>query len=264
MNALPVITRELRAQSRNRRNVWLRLAGAGAAMSIFALFVGKRAFDLNDAAGGAKLFVTLHTTMLAAIWLLVPALTADCIAQEKREGTLGLLFLTPLTAREIVAGKCFVHALRALTLWLAAFPALTIPFLIGGVGWLDLVTAGVLQLCSLALALAAGLLASSRATQWVSALALAGALALGLAAVLAVAFYYIFGLEAADFVPWEELELQALLENIANLVLGADFSGSEAGWSDLMAGWPAGVQAAWLRALGETAFLTALIALWIV
>ena len=39
--------------------------------------------------------------------------TADCLSWEKREGTLGLLFLTNLNSTEIVAGKLCSNALAA-------------------------------------------------------------------------------------------------------------------------------------------------------
>jgi len=52
-----------------------------------------------------------------------------------REGTLGLLFLTPLRPQDVVIAKGFAHGLRAMTLWLAVIPTLIIPFLVGGVGW---------------------------------------------------------------------------------------------------------------------------------
>src|SRR6185369_5833518 len=82
---------------------------------------------------GGVLFGRLHLTMLCSIWILVPLMTADCISRERREGTLGLLFLTPLTAQGVVLAKALAHGARALTLCLAVLPVLMIPLLIGGV-----------------------------------------------------------------------------------------------------------------------------------
>jgi ABC-type transport system involved in multi-copper enzyme maturation permease subunit len=114
---------------------------------------------------GGWLFASLHTMLLGLILLIVPGLTADCIAREKREGTLGLLFLTPLSAGGIVAGKALAQGLRAFTLWLAVLPLLTIPFLTGGVTWFDALSALSLEFCATVLCLAAGLLASSLARE---------------------------------------------------------------------------------------------------
>jgi hypothetical protein len=72
-----------------------------------------------------------------------------------------LLFLTPLNAGGIVAGKVISVALRAFTLWLAVLPVLVVPFLEGGINWLDASAAVIIEFCAAVLCLAAGLLATS-------------------------------------------------------------------------------------------------------
>ena len=57
-------------------------------------------------------------------------LTSDCLSAEKREGTLGLLFLTNLKARDIVIAKVFSHGLRSLTMWAATLPIIAVPLLL--------------------------------------------------------------------------------------------------------------------------------------
>jgi ABC-type transport system involved in multi-copper enzyme maturation permease subunit len=117
---------------------------------------------------------------------------ADCISIERREGTLALLFLTPLKARQIVLSKGFVHGLRALTLWLSATPILTIAFLIGGLSWKEIVMSVCANFSSICFALAAGILASSASKSWLRAMILAGLLAfiffLGLVALFGICF----------------------------------------------------------------------------
>src|SRR6266702_519859 len=130
MIVLPVISRELRASARQSFTYNLRTLGV-AALLLASLF-----FGINHGFGptmGGQLFGSLHFTLFWAIWILVPLLTADCISRERREGTLGLLFLTRLNAQDIVAAKGLAQGLRALTLWLAVAPVLTVPFLLGGV-----------------------------------------------------------------------------------------------------------------------------------
>jgi len=114
---------------------------------------------------GVYLSGALHTLLLWLIFLVVPSLTADCIAREKREGTLGLLFMTPLSAGGIVAGKALAQGLRAFTLWLAVAPILTIPFLTGGVTMTNALRELSLEFCAMVLCLAAGLLSSSLVKQ---------------------------------------------------------------------------------------------------
>src|SRR5947208_12686555 len=120
---LPVIERELRACARQPFTYYLRAVG------MTALLLECLLFGINNGFGptlGNKLFGSLHLTLFGAIWILVPLLTADSISRERREGTLGLLFLTRLSATDIVTAKSLAHGLRALTLWLAALPILTI------------------------------------------------------------------------------------------------------------------------------------------
>src|SRR5439155_2965567 len=164
----PVTLRELQAEARHSFTYWLRVLGAGAALlaAVWVLVITYVA--ANE---GGLLFSRLHLTLFCSIWLLVPMVTADCISRERREGTLGLLFLTPLTARSIVVAKGLAHGLRAMTLCLAVLPVLTIPFLMGGVSWQEAVISATTNLSSFCWALAAGLLASSRTRGWVQSLA---------------------------------------------------------------------------------------------
>jgi ABC-type Na+ efflux pump permease subunit len=162
-NVWPVAQRELREGARRPVNHRLRFLSAGVGTLLLWLVTANS--HQTAAQLGGWLFASLHTLLLGLILLIVPALTADCIAREKREGTLGLLFLTPLSAGGIVAGKALVQGLRALTLWLAVLPILCIPFTTGGVTWFDAFSALSLEFCATVLCLAAGLLASSMAKE---------------------------------------------------------------------------------------------------
>ncbi len=178
----PVVDRELRAGARRPFNHWLRVAGALGGVGVFCL----SAWNAPVTIVGSRIFFGIHRLLMLLILCVVPAITADCIARERREGTLGLLFLTPLQAWEIVVGKVLVQVLKALTLWLAVVPVLAIPFLMGGVGRRELVSQLSTELCAGMFCLAAGIVASSltekRATAFVLAFAFAAALVFGLTA----------------------------------------------------------------------------------
>ena len=118
---------------------------------------------------GQRLFGVMNIFLVAGLWLLAPILSADCLSQEKREGTFNLLFLTPLKPLDIVLGKAFVHAWRALTFLAAAFPVLAVTLLVGGVGWMDMLRMAMTQAAVLTLALTAGLLASALCQSWIKA-----------------------------------------------------------------------------------------------
>jgi len=167
MNVLPVIARELRASARQPFTYYLRVVGVTALLAACLLFGLHSGFE---PALGRRLFGALHCTLFGAIWVLVPMLTADCISRERREGTLGLLFLTPLKGTDIVVAKGLVHGLRALTLSLAVVPVLTIPFLMGGVSWTEAASSVVVNANAMCWALAAGLLASAWSKAWLRAL----------------------------------------------------------------------------------------------
>src|SRR5947209_10079973 len=59
--------------------------------------------------------------------------TADCLSEEKREGTLGLLFLTDLKGYDIVLGKLMATSLSGIYGVLAIVPVLAVPLLMGGI-----------------------------------------------------------------------------------------------------------------------------------
>lgn len=197
LNIWPVVQRELREGARRPVNHRLRLWSAGVGTLLFYGVVANS--DELAVQMGGWLLGGLHSLLLGLIFLIVPALAADCIARERREGTLGLLFLTPLTAGGIVAGKMLVQGLRAFTLWLAALPLLTIPFLAGGITWLDALSAFSLEFSAAELCLAAGLLASSLARERSTAFLLAFLLAAGFLLLFNLLFYVVF------FVWWQGL-----------------------------------------------------------
>lgn len=188
MTVLPVITRELRASARQSFTYALRVLG------VLALLIVLGVFGMNGGLGrenGSRLFSSLHCTLFLAIWVLVPLLTADCISRERREGTLPLLFLTDLRPRDIVYAKGMAHSLRALTLWLAVLPVLTVPLVVGGVGWPEVAISALVNFSSICLATAAGLMASAIARVWNRALAIALCLAVLLLVALLAALPFL-------------------------------------------------------------------------
>lgn len=181
MNAQPVILRELRAEARNPFSYWLRIIGAGVVIAGLAFLLWSQARLTPQA--GSWLFHELNSTLFFALMIFAPLLTADCISREQREGTLGLLFLTPLKARDIVLGKSLTHSVRALSLLVAALPILALPFVLGGVTGSAVLHAAALNVSGLLCALASGLLATSRTVEWIRAVVMAELLS-GLFAVL--------------------------------------------------------------------------------
>ena len=130
---LPIVQRELRVAAGKRSTMWVRLGGALA-----ALVLGSLGFAVQIATGptsrvGASIFGML--TIMACFAALSAGLTftSDSLSEEKREGTLGFLFLTDLRGYDVVSGKLLAAALRGFYMLLAAFPIVAIPLLMGGV-----------------------------------------------------------------------------------------------------------------------------------
>jgi ABC-type transport system involved in multi-copper enzyme maturation permease subunit len=175
----PVLERELRVQARLKRTYWLRfLTGLALAVALFVQMVDVgslvRAMGLGGRApDGPQLFASLHTIISLVLLFAAPLVAADSLSKERREGTLGLLALTPLKPFEVVIGKTLAHVIRLVSLWLLSVPLLLIPVLLGGVNWLDVKCAVSIELMVLLGGLAAGLVATSVADRWTTAAALA-------------------------------------------------------------------------------------------
>jgi ABC-type transport system involved in cytochrome c biogenesis permease component len=133
MTFLPVVERELRVAARQRNAYWTRLGGAVAALLLCAWIMLIPSFRSPQRLG----IVLFHTVAVVTFFYSVLAgllRTSDCLSEEKREGTLGLLFLTDLKGYDIVFGKLAATSLNAFYAMLAVFPVLAISLLAGGVG----------------------------------------------------------------------------------------------------------------------------------
>ncbi len=132
MTFLPIVQRELLEASRRRGTYWIRVGAAAAGLVIggWVMLIP----DLRTAQHlGMALFVPLSIVTFVYCWLVGIFRTADCLSEEKREGTLGLLFLTDLKGYDIVLGKLVATSLNAFYGILAIFPVMAIPLLVGGV-----------------------------------------------------------------------------------------------------------------------------------
>src|SRR5437762_7989497 len=89
--------------------------------------------SLSNSRSGLELFTLLSVCAFAFALVAGLRSTADCLSSEKREGTLGLLFLTDLKGYDVVLGKLAATSLGAFYAVLAVVPMLAVPLLIGGV-----------------------------------------------------------------------------------------------------------------------------------
>lgn len=211
----PVLHRELRAAARQWATYWLRtIAGLGIALLLAAVLIGETVRwggtgSLPSGVLGGILLAGFHSGLMLFFGFAAPVATADTLARERREGTLGLLFLTPLTPLDVVVGKTVAHVLRMLALWVAMLPFLAIPFMLGGVGPADFVRALAAEFSIVLTGLAAGFMATSRARTWLGAVGVAGIWMIGFlmlqAFVCVICFLTVAHLLAptGPTIPWE-------------------------------------------------------------
>jgi ABC-type transport system involved in multi-copper enzyme maturation permease subunit len=183
MTFLPVVERELRVAARQRNAYWTRLGGAGAALLLCAWIMLIPSFRSPQRLG----IVLFHTVAVVTFFYSVLAgllRTSDCLSEEKREGTLGLLFLTDLKGYDIVLGKLAATSLNAFYAMLAVFPVLAISLLAGGVGLGEFWRVVLVAVNNLFLSLSLGMFCSAVSRDERKAVGLAVGLMILLAGIL--------------------------------------------------------------------------------
>lgn len=132
MSFLPIAERELRTAARRPGAYRGRVRAALGAMAI-AAWAAYFQQHLPAAQLGSMLFSLLSGIVFLMALMAGAGFTADTISAERREGTLGLLFLTDLKSWDVLAGKLAVSSLGGLYGIVAMMPVLAIPLLLGGV-----------------------------------------------------------------------------------------------------------------------------------
>jgi ABC-type transport system involved in cytochrome c biogenesis permease component len=156
--SFPLIERELRVQARRRGTYDTRLGWGLGIVAAVGLFV----FNFpSQSVNGRNLFALIHFCAAVMLLVVAPLGAIDAISRERRDGTLGLLMLTPLAPAQIVLGKLAAHFIRLFYFALILMPFMVIPMLMGGVAGSDLVLS-LSVLFGIAMGgIAAGLFASS-------------------------------------------------------------------------------------------------------
>jgi ABC-type transport system involved in cytochrome c biogenesis permease component len=192
MTFLPIVERELRVAARHRFTYWLRPVAAAVPLVIFSAVLVLIFLDPppGNRAGRIEFAILSWMAFVYASGSGV-ILTSDTLSEEKREGTLGLLFLTDLRGYDLVLGKLISHSLRGFYSLVAAFPVLALPLLMGGVT-ARLFGISLLVICNtLFLSLTIGMFVSSISREVTKAMTL----------TLALTLFFVGGL------PWLDLAL---------------------------------------------------------
>ena len=162
MTLLPIVVRELRVAARRKSTYRARFGTAFAAVAAGAVLLVVLNLQQVPLIPDTGVAVFMGLAWIGFFYCLgLAANTADCVSEEKREGTLGLLFLTDLSGWDVALGKLCANSIKSFYAVLGTFPVVAVVMLLGGVSF------G--QYCKVALALlnlfffvhAAGLLAST-------------------------------------------------------------------------------------------------------
>jgi len=160
MTLLPMVEREVRTAARRSSTYWLRfwvvLLGLGLTVCLFLAM-----WREPPAETARVIFVGLATLAFVYAAFSGVFVTADCLSQEKREDTLGLLFLTDLKGHDVVLGKLAATSLHAIYGLVAIVPVLALPLLLGGLEFKLVVRMVLVLLNTLFWSLTAGLLTSA-------------------------------------------------------------------------------------------------------
>jgi ABC-type transport system involved in cytochrome c biogenesis permease component len=132
MRFLPVVERELRVSARSPRLYWGRFTAALIAMALVAWIWFMFGATGNSTTRAKEIFAVLAGFSFVYCLILGFLATADTISEEKREGTLGLLFLTNLNGYDVILGKLAANSLHSFYSLISILPVLAIPWLLGG------------------------------------------------------------------------------------------------------------------------------------
>lgn len=157
----PLVARELLVYSRQSWTYWLRLLSALGAVSVLAI-MGATGQNRVGQADGLWLFAGSTVILFFIASLNGLRSTADCIASERRQGTLVLLFLADLKLNTILISKLVTNSLRNVWAFLGMLPVLGLCLLLGGVSGLVFVQGVLAVLAAAWLSLMVGLDQSCR------------------------------------------------------------------------------------------------------
>ncbi len=162
MRLLPVVERELRVAARERNTYRVRFLAAFVTVlfSAFSLWMVRAFFGANPIQP-RELFLFL--TWIEFVFFVIAGftLTSDSISLEKRDATLGLLFLTDLKGYDVVLGKLTAAAMQGLYAFLATVPVLALPLMLGGTNLSELARTTLTLLLTLMLSMAVGITVSA-------------------------------------------------------------------------------------------------------
>lgn len=220
MFMLPVAAREVREASRQTRTYAWRWITAAIALAFIAFISWITRYSSSQ---GHELFIAI--SVLAYIYCLLAGAvrTADTIAQEKRDNTLGLLFLTDLKGWDIILGKLLSSSVNCIFGLLAMVPMLAIPMMMGGVPWAEFIRSILGLFTALFLSISWGFLISALFRQSVVTISLA----LAVVAILGAGIPLLYVLLSEEFHLNELANCIFVLSPTHCMIFASDVNGAD-------------------------------------
>ena len=144
MNLNPIVKKDIKTSARSAKLCWGLFAIAMGLTLVmgFAMLIIKSESEGFYASNVYKnltaLFPAVSITEMVVIAIMSPVLTAPSITSEKERQTFDILMTTPMRSMSIVLGKIAIGVIRILFYAFSTLPILAIPFVLGGVNWMDL------------------------------------------------------------------------------------------------------------------------------
>jgi ABC-type Na+ efflux pump permease subunit len=157
MRFLPVAMREAIVVSRSAATYhWRWIVGGIGLVSILLVLFGSTSSNM-----GRSVFEVISAEAFVFCAMAGTLLSADSLASEKRQDTLGLLLLTPLRPFDVLTGKLVTAAGKSFFGALAFLPLIALPILAGGVEPMEYALVASNLLLTLFFSLSVGILISA-------------------------------------------------------------------------------------------------------
>lgn len=159
----PILHREFVVRSRDRATYLFRFVTASVSfLMAFGFVVLPSLLGSGLSQNGGLGFSVCSWILWLFCWIEGIRVSSDCLSGEKRDGTIGLLFLTRMGGFDIVVGKLSSGLVGSLFALLAALPILAFLMLSGGVTGGEFFRICLSLVVTLVFALSLGVLISAR------------------------------------------------------------------------------------------------------
>ena len=161
MVLLPVVARELRVKARGKATYRVRFWAVLLMLALLFWYLKFSGENQNAPTFGLEVLTTLLVPAFIFSLFIGVLATADCVSSEKREGTLGLLFLTDLKGYDVICGKIAANSVNAFYGLVAILPVMSLSVMMGGVTFMQFVKVAITLLGVMALSLSVGIFVST-------------------------------------------------------------------------------------------------------